>query len=56
MFEFSLRLGEKILIGENIVLKLNEIRADKVRIAIDAPRDVPVLRAELASGSSGKHE
>ena len=39
--------GQVILIGDTIRVTIVEVRGDKVRVGIDAPRDVPVLRAEL---------
>jgi len=39
---------EVIVIGENIRITVVEIRPGKVRIGIDAPRDVPVHRLEVA--------
>ena len=36
-----------IKIGENIRITIVEVRGDKVRVGIDAPRDLQVLRAEL---------
>jgi carbon storage regulator len=41
------RVGESIVVGENIRLSIVEIRGGSVRIAIDAPGDTPVYRAEL---------
>lgn len=38
---------EKIVIGDNITLMVIDIRGDKVRLGIDAPRDVPVHRQEV---------
>lgn len=38
---------EKIIIGDNITLMVIEIREDKVRIGIDAPKDVSVHREEV---------
>ncbi len=43
----SRRVGEQIFIGENIVIRVAEIRGDKVRLAINAPKDVPVHRSEI---------
>ena len=39
--------GQVITIGDNIRITIVEVRGDKVRVGIDAPRDVAVLRAEL---------
>lgn len=47
MLVLSRKVGEKLLIGENIVITVTEVRGDKVRIGIEAPPDVRVLREEL---------
>ena len=39
--------GQIIRIGDNIRITIVEVRGDKVRVGIDAPRDVQVMRAEL---------
>lgn len=49
MLVLSRKVGEKIYIGETIVVTLVEIDRGKVRIGIEAPRDVPVYRTELLS-------
>jgi carbon storage regulator len=41
------RVGESIVIGESIRLSVVEIRGGSVRIAVDAPAELPVYRAEL---------
>lgn len=38
---------EKIMIGDNIIITIVEIRGDKVRIGIEAPKDVSVHRGEV---------
>lgn len=47
MLVLSRKLGEKIFIGENICITVVDIDRGKIRLGIDAPRDVPVNRAEL---------
>ena len=47
MLVLSRKLDEQIQIGPNITITLVRIRDGSVRIGIDAPRDVRVLRAEL---------
>lgn len=41
------RAGERILIGEDIVVLVQEVRKSQVRLSIDAPADVRIDRAEL---------
>jgi carbon storage regulator len=43
----SRRINETIVIGENIRITLTSIQGRQVRIAIDAPKEVVVLREEL---------
>ena len=38
--------GQRIMIGDNITLVVTEVRGDKVKIGIEAPRDIPVYREE----------
>lgn len=39
--------GEKIMVDDNIIITIIEVRGDKVRIGIEAPRDVSVHREEV---------
>ena len=41
------KIGESILIGEDIKLKVLSIRGNSVRIGIDASTELPVWREEL---------
>ena len=43
----SRRVGEQILIGDDIVVTILDSRGDGVRIGIDAPRSTRVNRAEV---------
>jgi len=47
MLVLSRRVGERLIIGDDIVVTIIEVRSDGVRIGIDAPRDVRVHRAEV---------
>ncbi|WP_144989370.1 carbon storage regulator CsrA [Gimesia aquarii] len=47
MLVLSRKKNEKIVIDENIVITIVEIRGDKVRLGIEAPRDVPIHRSEV---------
>ena len=48
MLVLSRKVNERILIGEDIELVVVQIRGDKVRIGIAAPKDVSVHRQEVA--------
>ena len=47
MLVLSRKKDEKIVIGDSITLMVIEIRGDKVRLGIEAPRDVAVHREEV---------
>ena len=47
MLILSRKVGETICIGEAITIKVTAASKGRVRIAIDAPREIPVLRGEL---------
>lgn len=40
--------SESILIGDDIEIIISEISQDKVKIAINAPKDIKITRKELA--------
>lgn len=39
--------GEKIIIGQDIVLTVLDVAGDQVRIGIEAPKDIPIHREEI---------
>jgi carbon storage regulator len=41
------RVGESIVVGDDIVLTVFEVRGDAVRVGIEAPRSVQVHRQEV---------
>jgi carbon storage regulator len=47
MLILTRRKDETILIGENISIKVVEIRGRQVRLGVDAPADILVLREEM---------
>lgn len=47
MLVLSRKKNESIVIDENIVITVVEIRGDKVRLGIQAPREVPIHRSEI---------
>lgn len=41
------RAGETLVIGENVKITVMDVYEGGVRLAIDAPKSIPVLRSEL---------
>jgi carbon storage regulator len=47
MLVLSRKYNESIVINDQVVVTVIEIRGDKVRLGIDAPKEVPVHRREV---------
>ena len=47
MLVLSRRLGEKLIIGDDVKITVLGISGNQVRLGIDAPREVPVHREEI---------
>jgi carbon storage regulator len=47
MLVLSRHRDESIIIGDNIVITVVDIRGDKVRLGIEAPKEVTVHRQEV---------
>ena len=47
MLVLSRKIGERIHIGENITIEIRRVAGNRVTLALEAPRDVRILRGEL---------
>ncbi len=47
MLVLSRKTDELIRIGDDVTIMVVDIRGDKVRLGIDAPKEVPVHREEI---------
>jgi carbon storage regulator len=47
MLVLSRKKNESIVINDDITIVVVEIRGDKVRLGVDAPKEVPVHRREV---------
>jgi carbon storage regulator len=47
MLIITRRPGEKVMVGDDIVVHVLEVVGNSVRIGIEAPRSVPVYREEI---------
>lgn len=47
MLNLTRRVGETLFIGDHIKIHIQEIHRQQVRLAIDAPKDIPIHREEI---------
>jgi len=47
MLVLSRKKNESIVINDNITIVVVEVRGDKVRLGVEAPKEVPVHRREV---------
>lgn len=56
MLVLQRKKGEAVKIGKDITITISDIGPDSVRIAIDAPREISILRSELAEAVQANRE
>lgn len=56
MLVLQRKKGESLMIGEDIQISVVDIGVDTVRLAIEAPKDVKILRKELAEATKVNQE
>lgn len=47
MLVLSRKEGDSITIGQNIFIKIVAVEGDRVRLGIDAPKEIRIFRSEL---------
>jgi carbon storage regulator len=52
MLVLSRKIGEKIHVGNDITIEVRRVAGNRVTLAVDAPRDVRILRGELKEAAS----
>ena len=55
MLVLSRKVNERVHIGEEVSIVVTQIRGDKVRLGIEAPKEIKVLRDELGEANNPKH-
>jgi carbon storage regulator len=56
MLVLSRKVGETVRIGPDILLMVVRVNGDHVRIGIEAPAQIPILRGELADGPTDQSD
>lgn len=47
MLALTRKVGERIVIGDNIVVTVVSIKGDSIRLAIEAPKEIKIYRGEI---------
>ena len=50
------KAGESLVIGEDITIRVVSVDGTRVRLAISAPEDVPILRSELVTATAANRD
>ncbi len=56
MLVLSRKAGERILIGDNITITIVRVAQGSVRIGVDAPMNLNVVREEVVAGAAENNE
>lgn len=56
MLVLSRKKNESIVVDDSIVITVVEIRGDKVRLGIEAPREVPIHRSEIRDAMAAQSD
>lgn len=55
MLVLSRKVGERVLVGDNVVVTIVRIGPNAVRVGIEAPKDMNIVRDELIDDPSSTH-
>lgn len=56
MLVLTRKAGEKIMLGDDIIVHVTKIAGNKVRIGIEAPESLPVYREEIWNKKDKKNK
>ena len=56
MLVLSRKVGEKIVIGDNITVVVNRVSGNRISLGIEAPSNVRIIRGELAEAATAFEE
>lgn len=55
MLVLSRKAGETIWIGEDVEIIISEVKGEQVKVAINAPRNIDIIRGELRQDVSASN-
>lgn len=54
MLVLTRKIGERICVGENCWILVVDVRHGRVKLGLDAPREVEIMRGEKLENSNGR--
>jgi carbon storage regulator len=54
MLVLSRKKGERVVIGQDVYVKIIEIRGDRVKLGFEGPSEIPIHREEIAFRITGE--
>lgn len=54
MLIISRKIGERVMIGQNIVITVCDVDSNKAKIGINAPKEIRIMRTELLEGEQNE--
>lgn len=55
MLILTRRVGESLMIGDDVTITVLAVKGNQIRIGVNAPRDVAVHRQEIVERDAAKH-
>lgn len=54
MLVLTRKIGEQIMLGDSITVTVVDIQGDKIRLGVEAPKEMPVHRREVFDAINGQ--
>jgi carbon storage regulator len=56
MLALTRKVGERLVIGDNIVVTVVSIKGDSIRLAIEAPKEIKIYRGEIFDAIAAENQ
>ena len=56
MLALTRRVGERIVIGDDVVVTVVDVKGDNVRLAIQAPKEIKIFRGEIYDAIAAENQ
>ena len=56
MLALTRKVGERIVIGNDIVVTVVSVKGDSVRVTVDAPKEVKIYRGEIHDAIAAENQ